>query len=751
MRRLILSLFGTACALFCFTAVGKLVSAEELQAESLRIKTGEIFEILAFSSTPQMTYTWVIEQNGTFLQATRNGFFQTRLTQAGEYILNVEAVDSQGTIIRRTFPITVEERTPGDVEITPGTTLVTSEPSFDSQNRIIRQSDTDIFILAPSREDMNVLIADLNTNYDSNGDGFSDNDEDTTGTSFRTGMSRLHVWLVNPVTSQDMRITGIAQTEETVTQSLNVASRAAIDGGTGETFFPPDVSSEGSTSSMSSETIADGEFGKINASTETTGAIRFSVTLRDFTTEDPLLLHWDFGDTEQSLLSSPVHQYAIPGNYTVRLSVRDLRSGEELAVLSTELIVSGSEDSSSSNAEESSSSSSVDTTKPVENEDGSSTFGLLGKLILAFVIAGGVGGLIAFGFSRIRRGKTLEQTFAEAEKNLMGKTDASQITDLPPLQLADEPENDVIDLTPEEEPVRKTLEPSLEQLQTEPDKAPSWLKPGIERAEEMDYSVATPAPAVLQNAPQPIPPPPVYAPSPEPEEPLPDWLSAKPAPQSTPTPAPLPKPEVVKVPEPAPQIMETEVTEGPTPEPVHAPLTPKVEELQTQKEEAPSWLKAGLTQAEEEGMSATTPVPAPLAEPVAPAEIPTAPVPVVSPATPAKSAAEAEREDHLREKRREKRKRYRDNKKKRETEEKATTAVPTPVATPAAALEPVEAEPSPTTTEPASLVQPLSEPEQGAILQAGEISEDEPVAYIRADSIEEQQQNTEPDSPKSAS
>lgn len=760
MSRLSTYFLGILCAFCVFADVGTLASAQEMQEQPLHVKTGELFEVLGFSSTPQMTYTWVLEQDGTFLQATRNGLFQTRLTQPGNYALNVQAVDSQGTTVQRKFSVIVEERTPEDAEMPIGTTLVTTEPALDSQNRIIRQSNTDIFILVPAREDIGVFIADLDTQYDSNGDGFSDNDEDTAGSTFRSGLARLHVWVVNPVDSQDIRVTGITETEESVTQTLRVTSRAAVDGGTGENFFPPEVSSTASTSS--SPTIPDGEFGTINARVEPNGAIAFSATLRDFTAEDPLLLHWDFGDTEQSLLSSPVHKYASPGTYTVHLTVRDLRSGEELAVLTNDIIVSG-EAAASSSSIESNSSSSQDVTEPVENTDNSSIFGLLGKLILAFVVAGGIGALIAFGLSRIRRGKTLEQTFADAEKNLMNKN--SQVVDLPPLQLADDPEDrSVIDVTPQEPaPTKKSMEPSLEQLQTEADKAPSWLKPGIERAEEMDYSVTTPVPAPLQTEAAPMP---VVESTPPAEQPLPDWLQpqAAPTPEPTPAPAPIPEPEVIEAPEPQPEMTKTEVVAEPAAvEPEHAALTPKIEELQTQKEEAPSWLQAGLTQAEQAGISAATPIPA-TPEPTVPAEevtptptasapTPPAPQPAVAPTpvpgAPTKSADELAREERLREKRREKRKRYRDNKKKREGEEKALAGSgSSPASMPGQApIAPAPEKPVPT-SEPQTAA--TSEPTSSPILQAGEITEDEPVAYIRADSIEEQQ-NTDTQSQNGAS
>ena len=48
-----------------------------------------------------------------------------------------------------------------------------------------------------------------------------------------------------------------------------------------------------------------------------------------------LLLEWDFGDGTQSLLDSPTHTYLAAGTYAIRLSVRNILTGEPMTTAST--------------------------------------------------------------------------------------------------------------------------------------------------------------------------------------------------------------------------------------------------------------------------------------------------------------------------------------------------------------------------------------------------------------------------------
>lgn len=53
---------------------------------------------------------------------------------------------------------------------------------------------------------------------------------------------------------------------------------------------------------------------------------------------DPMAYHWDFGDGINSTKEAPNHIYAVPGPYTITLTVTDTRGGETVETITVEII-----------------------------------------------------------------------------------------------------------------------------------------------------------------------------------------------------------------------------------------------------------------------------------------------------------------------------------------------------------------------------------------------------------------------------
>lgn len=727
--------FSTALSLLLLTmsivVAGSTVSAQ--QSSTITIEVGDVFELVGFTPNANIQFTWVLIQDGNFLQATRSEVFQTRLTQPGTYTLSGEIAYPDGTIERKDFTLVVSPRGSTEDPELGGVPVVQTIPPLDANGRFVREEGIDVVTLFPASEEITTYIIDFDTNNDTNGDTFSDNDEDTVNTAFRNGTNPLHVWFLDAPEHVTMRATGIVG-EDVRTQTIQVVSTSIADDTTGGPFYPPTGS--GASSFSTSAINTDSDFGTITPSYRPNGEVHFSVALRDFTAEDPLLLQWDFGDSTASLLSSPTHRYAQPGSYTVTVEIRDLRSGEILTELSTQVQVeiTGTTSSVSSDSESSESSvSSAPQVTPTNPDSNGSVLWLIGKILIAFLIAGIIGGLIAFVIAKLRQGKTLQQTLAEAEESIVGKTAEDQFAEPAPMALSTEPE--VVEV---EQPsvTHSAMQPSVEELQTDEAQAPDWLKPGIKEAETVEQSPASPPPATLQDAPE--------AEQPTPAEPMPDWLQPKqevapsepatteapvePVPEQPvevpPTQTPVPEPEP-----PTPVQESAPAEEVVTPAPDTTPVVEPIAEPQ-QPEVTPQYVTSE---------PAATTTPSEPAETVVPTEVATTtPTQPTVGETVAKQNADSEKEERERERKRRKRQRYRENKRRREQEaqeqgQQSPTVNESPVDK-AASLEPPPVEETST--------------QQEKIHQSGELNPNEPIAYIRADSIEEQLENGTEDATK---
>ncbi len=610
------------------------------QSEALTVTVGDILEVLPSSDLPAPTYSWILTQDRTFMQAGRSTSFRYRFIQPGNYslIAEIHAAD-QTTTINRVFTITAKAREPGNPIVstpfvptgsgTQTTDLVRVDPAIDSNQRVVLGNNQQLIKLMPVSPETRPLSLDINMAQDSNNDGNPANDVDNVGSFFQLYADPLYVWFASPIQSTSILVTTIGTDGSPRTQQIAVESLAYAQ-------------SQGTI--VSPITIAMQSTGN--------GAYTFSPeSTNGSATQTSLLYHWTFGDGEESLIMNPSHTFASDGLYTITLQVRNLIDGKEVANIQQQVQVVGIT-SIPSSASSAASSTSTGT-------GGTSSFSLMpivigGGIFLLFAIVG-IG--VVFLISRLRGGKSLDQTFAAMEKTIVSKDDAAKnppTLTIPATSVTAKvtPAPTQEDLSKREENAASTARPA-ETPRIDEKAAPDWLKKGLDSSAKAPTPPAPPStgkqtPSVTTIAPDaPIPTPPWLqsnhptapidtktaaptppAPAPMPKTPAPPWLqqtAATPsaAVSSPPTPPPsfqekpataqpqtpvVPEAPAVPTPSPAP-------VPSPAPKPITSPVAPTAPAAPSVPTPAPK--------------PVTPPVPTPAAE--RPTPVPSTPAPVASP------------------------------------------------------------------------------------------------------------------------
>ena len=558
-------------------AVGQDASA---QTEQIELSVGDILEILPAHNIINASYSWILTQDRTFIQAGRAPEFRARLIQPGTYTL-IADITSPDSVqrIHKTFTITMRQRTkPAGTgtaaQTASGNTLVHTIPSLDRNKHLVLQDGHALVRLDPLSTDIQPLALDLDTTRDSDGNGNPGDDVDDRDTFFQTYASPLTIWFTEPVTERTMTVTAAGVSGGAVVQQITIL---------GEQF----AKEQGLLVNPVQITI------------EETGGRNYTfnaIFQNTVPTSTPFLFHWNFGDGTESLLQNPAHTYAANGSYTVSLQVRDLLNGKEAGNESKTVTVQSDEVTSSPSQASSSSITSVPTSSTGHSLK--SILILIGVFLL-FLVIGSVGVTLFF---RLRKGKSLDEPIVEQKK-----TDTPAVLSIPtipvqsgPKQVSAQPQKSTAEQTSTAQ--SKAVTPKIDT-----DAAPAWLKKGL------GDSAAPAAPAPKESpAPRPTP-----APTPAAPKPAPVVAPAKPIPAPTPKPtqpaAPAPAP--VRTP---PTPMPAQVTPAPAPMPATTPLPPW---LQTAPE---------VSQAK----PAPTPAPAPIPTPVPVTPKPQAPIPTPVPVTP---------------------------------------------------------------------------------------------------------------------
>ncbi len=694
------------------TAGSVATQQNAVDPDALQLQAGDILEILPIHRLQSATYAWILTQDRKFIQAGRDRSFAARLVNPGAYTLTAEiASQDKTTRIRKTFSVTVSARTPGMEEAsTPitgsGTTLVQTDPLLDAAGNAVMKEDSSIIRILPVGN-LRPLNIDTDTATDSDGDGKTDNDVDNLGTLSQTDATPIVLWFTAPVTSASLAISALQGNGTYATQHIRVLDFASGKQGN----------------------LVEGDVA-IQAAKIDDRTMQFSVAFGGNTKPDaPLLYRWNFGDgSADSLETQPTHTFGTGSTFAVSVSIRNLLTAKDVATatqtVSLDIAIASSSASSASSATSTApSSSAASSASSVATGSGGSLLSslsgflpLLGAFALAMII--GVAAVLFLGRRKKNSDGTsntaLEKHFEQMEIKLMEKQHGATVVPAtvttPPPAVA------------EKELERSSTPVPAPEPQIDPNKAPSWLKQGLQGKPDLSKPAPTPAPVVASPAPKPAAPAtpaPAAAPAkvPTPVPATPPAAAAKPpvvtpAPV-TPKPQPTPAAKPAPVPAPAPATVTAAMPPAPAPKmatPVTAPpATP-------QKPATPAVPAAPKTPA------APKPVMAPTATPA-----PSAPAPVAAAVTPAPA-----------------------------------TAAPASIATtPAATVPPVAAAPVVTPAPKSAITPPVSPapiappmtpapaattataPAAPAPAAAPAPKDDPTVAYIRVEGIQQPPQNTD--------
>jgi PKD repeat protein len=603
--------------------------------ENISLFVGDIFEILPVHDIANATYTWILTQDRTFLEASRAPSFRKRLIQPGQYTLYAEIVAADGSRhLTRTIALDYAARQPGQ-SVPPatapnGNALVVTEPTATADGKIAMAPGEQLVRLTPVNPEITPLSLDLDLNRDADGDGNNENDIQSSETFFHSDATPIYLWITDePLTTHSISITA-ALPEGARTQKLEILSQELAQA-QGVVHSPVQIQAE------------------------QTGERTYMFTAvfdNPAAAAGQLLYQWQFGDGEQSLVTQSEHTYAENGTFTVSLLVRNLRDGSEIASTSKLLDVTSETSAPSSQA------SSVDDEEP--STGGSSRFGIGSILMLGglFIVSILLGVVIIFLIGKLRKGKTSLADKLESMEQTIVKTPAQETA---PLTIAPPP------------PV------------STPTSAPTAPAAPVTPAVMVETKRTAPPPTIAEREKQQAVERPAPAPTPKPQN-TPPWLNP-----ATPKPSPAATPAV-----------------PPSPAQTQKPVaTPKP----AQQGQTPAWLQQPSTPAAQKPPVAATPAPIQAPKPAAPVTPAPAPAPAPVMPKPAPVAPIA-------------------------TPVQAPTPAPTPVV------------PAPIVSNPAPV--PPVEPKPAAPAQEMDIlpASDQPIAIIRAESLNPQEG---PASPKLAS
>jgi hypothetical protein len=703
--------------------------------ETLTLHAGDILEIVPLTKIADPMATWVLTQNGTFVEASREPRYRTRLIHIGRFQLSAEIVSMDGgTSAQRTFNLTV---LPFDRAAAAPPTVLTIDPAPDTENRITMPDNRRAFRVSAPWQQGRTTSIDYDAAVDSDADGDTRNDLDNRDTfSFADGIP-LIFWVTDDV-EREMIIRP--------TDATGPIDEIHMVVGTDHSVSPTGIVPE------SLEIVTRIDNGTVTFTPRLDGSASMQV---------PLLYEWVFGDGHTSRMTQPTHVYERIGTYAVQLTVRNLITGGIVTNRTTTVTIT-----EVSAITQSSSSSSVAAETP--SESSGSILGWIWtiiKLLIVVAVLGGITGGAYFVWQKLQTRGSLEDHFARMEEKIAPPiTPQDPTTSAPALELKrpmsiqkeeEKEEPAVIDVTPSAPASTPTPTPAI----AADAPAPSWLKRGMEKpAPEVSAAPVPPEPKPAPvEAPLPPPPPPPPAPEPirTPEPPAPpvvpivDVPSPPPpapvmevpvAPPSPPAPALPPEPMVESAPPaqiapPAP-VMEPPmpVVVAPVPAPMPAPVPKPVTPPPTPTPRPPIPPRPRPAPPRPP-MPRPAPVNPPMLSPTPTSPTPAAPIgpgPMpVQPTTPNLSAEERERE-----RKRRKRQRYRENLKKREAENPGSTPMSRPAGAPKVELQTAPA-PTPAPATPITEATPIVAAPAPAPIPptTPPVEMNEPIAFIRAEGI----------------
>ncbi len=579
-------------------------STHAVEPSMITIEAGQTLQV-GMDGSRQAQYNWILTKDRTFQEAQRTRFFQTRIAQPGTYVLDVSLQDLSASASNyRAFTIQVvapqtAASSPVAVQQLPLRAVLLTEP-FAQNNLAMLPEDGGIMKIDASKSEGTILTyrIDFDTSVDADGDGNPENDSQNLGTLSESNGSPVHYFVQPGITDRNMRLTVSDASGQFSSANVGIAF-----GGTG--IMPPSSAPTGipnlPTGNLTIQALAQGLDVEFRAALDP-----------DQTQGKQLLYEWDFGDRFRSLLTTPVHRYAAPGQYVVALTVRDISNGSVLFAGTQTVQVQGSSQSPAPVSSAPASSGSTNSVASSQASSGSSgsSFGAILKVgfIILMLLALAMGLYALFTWIKRKTSTSIQQTLEKMENSIVQKpADASAA--VVPMKLKKEEikitTEKISDREKSKAEFQTTARSDNAPIAASTGPVPSWLK------NTPTPPVSKPAPASTPTpAPKPATPPPTPAPKPAPvpavtptavpkqvADATPDWLkpaAAKPAPAPTPAPVPTPKP--------APQPVAAPV---PAPAPAPAP-TPKVSETVNQPKASP--VAAEAKQPDQTAMNPSVPM-----------------------------------------------------------------------------------------------------------------------------------------------
>lgn len=607
------------------------VTENQTVQKEITVQVGDVFEIMADSGVDGATYSWILTQERTFIEAGRERLFRYRFVQDKTYTLRADILLPNGSgRMQQAFTIRVllqgDPRVPAPSQAGTGASLAGTIPAADENGRVILSDSEHVLRLAPVRTDISPLALDIDSTRDSDGDGNPGNDIDNANTYFHLFGRSLWIWFARPLTSVDLIITAAPAGTSPLVQHISVLNEKTARG-QGVLTSPVTIQVE---------QIDQASFS-------------FSPKLtRPVATTSPLLYEWEFGDGERSLETNPTHQYVVNGTVTVKLHIRDLQTGSTVGRAEQTISPIIPTPSSAPSSEQSSEDPDI---PPPEEPTQRSNIPWGRVLLIGGIFAGALcfGILIVWLLSFFRRSRKIEHTLASIERVVAPSKDVAP----PPLAIKSKPQSTattgqqkVIDAE-----INAASSPPESATPIKEELAPDWLKKGLTPT---DQKKSQPSPTSVPPTPKPAraepsnpPPSPgplpttVTKPSPPPAAATPKAAPVQPLKQQTPAPITAPKPTNNPPPSPAiqtpgappaanlprwlqPQTNTEKPLPSPAPKTMPTPPAPKPTAGPTIPRSAPTSVSAPV--------STPVPIPTPASAPApTPAPTQTTPSPAPSP------------------------------------------------------------------------------------------------------------------------
>lgn len=397
----------------------------------MALTAGQFFELGIDTGSAQSEYSWILTKDHRFVTAQRTRFFQTRQTEPGEYVLDVNVQDAAHTqTAYYSFILNIAPVQPNTTPVTPsgsGVTLIANartQPML--QNGIVHlPAQGGILMIDPSISSGQITAFNLDANaaIDTDGNGIADDDRDNEGTFDQHAGTSLYLFLTPVQSPRTLALTAVGQDPG---QRSTMHFSVVFDGAA-QSSIPP-----GNGSFSSSQIILQDTAGVVQAQVSGLTINLSADSSRATAQTNQILLEWDFGDLTKSMLDHPSHTYELPGTYIVTLMIRSLQNGQVIYTGSVPVTVSGNAAVTSSIASSTGNTASSASSVPANTGTSNRFGGLLPYLQVGFIVLCilllGIGAFAFLMWIKNKTGGPLQKTFEKMEGDLFDKKTDEPVT-----------------------------------------------------------------------------------------------------------------------------------------------------------------------------------------------------------------------------------------------------------------------------------------------------------------------------------